>query len=375
MKRIYLDNAATSYPPVRGVREAVFSAMTRGNPGRSGHALSLAAAKTVFDTRSVLAELFGTTPDRVIFTSGATAALNQAIFGCFDGGTVVSDVFAHNAVIRPLAFLSAQTGVKIQYFTPAPDSEEETVSRFEAALDPSVGMVVLNAASNICGATLPVAKIGDVCRKKGILFILDGAQYAGRFACDLEKDGVDILCVPGHKGLQGMMGCGAMILSPACKKIPRPVLFGGSGSFSKDTNMPASLPDRLEAGTLPLPAIAALGAGVRYITAAGMHKIAFREEELGRMAAENLRMLPGITVYPYVGSTFVFSHRDFPAEDIAARLDEYGICVRAGFHCAPLAHRLLGTPPDGAVRVSIGAKNSERDIEYFLCAARCICGK
>ncbi len=366
MRLVYLDNAATSYPVPRGVETAFCRSMCLGNPGRSGHRLSMEAAKTVFNTRVLLAEMFGTSPERVIFTSGATAALNQAIFGCFDGGAVITDVFAHNAVLRPLEALALQKEARIRYFSPTPTSSEETVRRFEAAIDDSTRMAVLTACSNICSAILPVAAIGEVCKRRGILLILDGAQYAGHAPCDLSKNGVDILCVPAHKGLQGVMGCGAMILSPTCKRIPEPILFGGSGSFSRSREMPEALPDRLEAGTLPLPSIAALGAGVLHVQSMGVEEIAHRETLAGMRAAGGLACLRGITVYPYVGGTFVFSHRSKSCEEIAAKLDEWGVCVRAGLHCAPLAHETLGTPPEGAVRVSASGMTSVQDTDVFL---------
>ena len=366
---IYLDHAATSFPLVRGVEEAFCRAAGLGNPGRSGHRLSMEAASTVFNTRVLLAELFSTLPERVIFTSGATAALNQAIFGCFSGGAVVTDVFAHNAVLRPLHALSVSRNASVRFFEPFPPSPEETVRRFLAVLSDDTRMAVLTAASNICSATLPIEQIGKICRERDILLIVDGAQYAGHAVCNLEKNGVDILCVPGHKGLQGVMGCGAMILSPSCKIIPEPILFGGSGSFSRHREMPEALPDRLEAGTLPLAAIASLGAGVRFVKELGENEIAYREKKAGLRAAAGLSCIRGVTVYPYAGGTFVFSHRSLACEEIAARLDACGICVRAGLHCAPLAHETLETPEEGAVRVSVGPMTQMRQIDVFLSRA------
>ncbi|HCG35770.1 MAG TPA: cysteine desulfurase [Clostridiales bacterium] len=368
MKRIYLDHAATSHPLPEGVKEAFCDAACLGNPGRSGHALSMKAANIVYETREKISGMFGVMPDKVIFTSGATAALNQAIFGCYNGGSVVMDIFAHNAVLRPLHALSQQTGAQIRCFSPVPNNPVETVKRFENCLDRNTRMAVVNGSSNICSAILPISLLGDICRRRGILLIVDGAQCAGKIPCNLEQDGVDIYCVPGHKGLQGVMGCGAMLLSPSCKTLPRPYLFGGSGSFAREKNMPEALPDHLEAGTLPLPAIAALGAGVAYVQKVGIEEISYREEQTGLHAAEGLSVIKGITIYAYPGATFVFSHKNISCEDIARQLDAYGICVRSGLHCAPLSHEHLGTPRDGAVRVSTGVFTNHRDIDSFLCA-------
>ena len=371
---IYLDHAATSYPKPHGVISAVADCMKYrgGNPGRGAHTLSLEAAKEIYACREVAARLFGAEPDRVIFTLNTTHALNLAIKGLMgrDSGHILCSDMEHNAVYRPLYKMAERGAATYDVFPTFPLSRVRSSSRIVSSLAtkvrPDTRLVVCAHASNICSAVLPVAEIGAFCRRRGLRFVVDGAQSAGVYDLNVDEMGIDALCLPGHKGLLGPQGTGMLILG---KGITLDTLMeGGNGMDSLRGEMSEDSPERYEAGTLQTPAIAGLRAGMEYLESVGIDAIREQERWLGLRLRDGLLSLPKVTVYaPHrEGGVVLFSVEGYTSDQVAAILDREGICVRPGFHCAALGHRTLGTPEGGAVRASLGWCSKERDVEALL---------
>lgn len=365
-KGIYFDHAATSYPKPKAVLRAVSQALVEegGNPGRSAHALSLKAAERVSSARETLASFFGLRDERgVVFTKNATEALNLAVHTLTAaGGHVLCDDMAHNALLRPLYALADAGKISLSFF-----SAREASNALTAQLREETVLVCVTHASNICSETCDVAGIGAVCKARGIAFLVDASQSAGHIPIDCEALGADAVCVPAHKGCFGVMGAGA-VLFPHPKEEYPPFLFGGSGAHSRERGMPRTLPERFEAGTLPLPAIAAFEAGVRRVEEVGVLEIGHKIKAMEELLKEGLGSIEGITLFGegVGGGILSFAHRERSPNALADALGAEGICVRAGLHCAPLAHQTLGTPREGTVRVSLGYTNTKRECERFL---------
>lgn len=380
---IYLDHAATSFPKPRAVVEEMRRAVTQygGNPGRSGHALSMAAAEMVFACRRLVADFFGIDdPARVFFTPNTTQGLNTVIKGALrEGDHVLISDLEHNAVYRPIVRLAEAGRITYDVFPSMVGDPDRNATRICAGIArlcrPETRMVIATAASNLCSATLPIAEISAFCRKHGLYFIVDGAQAAGHLPINVDAMEVDALCVPGHKGLYGPQGCGAVILGK--RFLPRPLVEGGNGVDSLSGKMPGESPERFEAGTLPTPAIAGLYEGVRWVTAQGIDRIASHETGLFRRAREGLSALDGVTLYApeYEGAVLSFNVDGIPSERVAALLNERGICTRGGYHCAALAHQTLGTPEGGAVRASFGIFNTPHEVDTLLATVESIVKK
>lgn len=354
---IYLDNAATSYPKPPSVIRAAENTLRLplGNPGRSTHRAALAASEIVFNARRELATLFGADTERVIFTLNTTYALNLAIFGAssllsYPKNTVVTDHFQHNSVLRPLYALEAAGKIRLRFCHP---------QRLAQAMDETVGLGVFSARSNVTGERFPLKTIASLLHRNHALFICDGAQEAGTTKLSLTENGMDMLCVPGHKGLLGIAGAGALVLGDSCPPLT-PLISGGSGSASLSKQMPDFFPDRLEAGTPGLCAIAAMGAGARYVRERGEEALGEKEGSLGALLYRLLEPMKHITLYSSLhnGGIVLCNVKHRSPHEIATLLDTRGICVRSGFHCAPLIHKALGTGPDGALRLSFGPFNT-----------------
>ena len=372
---IYLDNAATSFPKPAAVQKKVAQTLRFfcANPGRSSHRLSLRASEEVYLCREKIAAFFGGYDERVVFTMNATASVNTALKSVLRRGNhvLISDI-EHNAVLRPVAQLAKKGLITYDIFKAAEDPVIQ-IREITAKIKPETALIVCCHHSNICNFTLPIASIGNLCRKKGIYFMVDASQSAGIIPIDIEKDNIDILCAPGHKGLYGIPGCGFCLFGKKFENASLLSTFteGGNGIASESLYMPDFLPERLEAGTLPLPAITALSAGIDFVRQAGPERIHRKEIILSSMLRKKLSELENITVHSEKdGSILLFSVKNCLSEDFASRLDSKGICVRAGLHCAPLAHRKLGTPKDGAVRVSFGYFNTPADVEKFALACK-----
>ena len=370
---VYLDNAATSFPKPAPVIRAARRALAPGNPGRSGHALARAAEETVYDARVSVARLLGSdAPENTVFCGGATAALNLAVKGSVNAlyrGTplpVVTDVYEHNSVLRPLFDLEREGKVRLFLYRP----EQNTAEEFFAFLPRDTALAVLTLRSNVTGFSFPLSEIGRGLKERKIPWIADGAQALGSEPVSFDTLTADLVCAPGHKGLCGIMGAGILARRPGSSLLPLPLLSGGSGAASFERTMPARLPERLEAGTLPVPAIAALKAGVDWLLDRGIEAVSAREKALRREFAEGAALLPGVRLYgaefPLGPLSFTVSGRD--PQDLAEALEAEGVLVRAGIHCAPLAHVALGTAPKGAVRLSFGPLSGKGDAKAALSA-------
>ena len=375
---IYLDNAATSFPKPRSVIEEVARCMRLycGNPGRGSHRMALAAAEKIYECRTEIASFFGSNhPENVCFTQNTTMALNLAIKGLLrDGDHVLISDMEHNAVYRPIYKLAEEGRITFDVF---PTFVSETVSsaaRICTAIahltKPNTRMLICAHASNICSATLPLAQIGTFCKRKGIYFVVDAAQSAGHLPIDIEDMSIDALCVPGHKGLFGPQGSGFVLWREDV--TAKTLIEGGSGFHSLDGEMPLESPERFEAGTLPTPAIAGLCEGVREVSKIGPSEIAKREKHLTKRLYEMLSTVDGIEIYAphHQGGVLLFNAKNVSADLLGTELDRRGICVRAGYHCAAIAHKTLQTPDGGAVRVSPGFYNKDSDIDAFYLAVK-----
>ncbi len=362
---IYLDNAATTLRKPPQVARAMLEAMQScANPGRGGHQAAARAAETVYRTRALAAAYFGLEPEQVCFTANATEGLNIALRSLIrPGDRVVISGLEHNAVTRTLSALGAKT---VPVRAPLFDSEAWTAA-FQQALDPETKAVVCLHISNVFGAVLPVERIGGLCAARGIPFVVDASQSAGILPLRPTDWNAAFTAMPGHKGLLGPQGTGLLL----CRGLPEPLRFGGTGSSSRDQSMPRELPDRVEAGTLNVPGIAGLGAGLRWLAERDPKALLAREQGLLKLAAQGLNRL-GAETWTGKNQTGVLSFRlpGWDCEEAAARFAEQGIALRAGLHCAPLAHQSAGTLPEGTVRLSLSPFTSPREIEAFLTAAK-----
>lgn len=376
VRQIYLDAAATSYQKPPEVLRAMSEHMTLrgGNPGRGAHRLSLSAAEEVFACREAASALFGSShPERVVFTMNTTHALNLAIRGCLSPGDhVLCSDMEHNSVWRPLQALQRDGIITYDTFSTFPSvpirTQDMILRDIERRLTPKTRMIVCAHASNVCSASLPIGAIGRLCRRRGLLFVVDGAQSAGILPIHMEDMCIDALCVPGHKGLMGPQGVGMLLLGERAE--PSPLMFGGNGVESLSGDMSDAMPERYEAGTLPGGCISGLRAGIDFVRRTGIDLIRRREALLGARLRAGLSPMPHVTLYApeHEGGVLLFSIRGMSSEEVGGFLDRLGICVRPGFHCAALAHRTLGTPPEGAVRVSFGYFNTEKECDSLISA-------
>lgn len=367
---LYLDNAATTFPKPPSVIYESVKCMARycGNPGRGSHALARAASEKLFEVREKLCEMFhAASPENVVFTLNTTYAVNIALKAvCSEGDHILISDMEHNSVLRPVVSLSEKRGAAFDTFTSVGD-EKSITDDIKRKIRKNTRILICQHASNICGNVLPIEKIGLLCKKRGIFFIVDAAQSAGLYEIDVGKMNITALCVPSHKALYGPQGAAAVIFSGAVPDSLKTLVEGGSGINSKDIHMPSELPDRLEAGTMPTPAVAGLSAGIDFV--AGRESELLRHEKyLSRILCEELSRDGRITLYlpERIGSVVLFNLRGASSVSVSEELDRLGICTRAGLHCAPLAHRTLKTGDGGAVRVSFGAFNDIRDVRRLI---------
>lgn len=370
---IYFDNAATSFPKPEAVCEEVNKCMRLycGNPGRGAHAVSLAASQKVFECREAVSALFGCPEtENLIFTLNTTSALNMAIKGMVRRGDhiIISDL-EHNSVFRPVYRMAENRMIEYDVFHSVNQygrrPTEKICAEITKLIKPNTKLLICTHTSNICPITLPIREIGALCHRHNIIFIVDAAQSAGHIPVNMRRDNIDILCAPGHKGLLGPAGCGIMALGTGI--LPDTLFEGGNGINSLEGTMPDFTPERFETGTLPVPAIAGLLAGVQLIGQTGIDNIKQHEFMLGKALYDRLNTINGIKIYAShsFGPIILFNLRDIPSDTLAKILNERGICVRSGFHCSPLAHKALGTPSDGAVRVSLGIYNTIDEVDRF----------
>ncbi len=371
---IYLDNAATSFPKPDCVKRAVWNSLTEplGNPGRSGHSYSKKSADIVFSTRESLARLLQfDKPENIVFTSSATHALNLAILGSAEAlrektgksPLVVTDAWEHNSVLRPLFLLERKKKIRLRILNLA-NSE----GFFHGLLTEPPQMAVFTLRSNVTGQSPPFLSLSRLLAPYGTLMIADASQILGHSPLSFSSTGAHILCAPGHKGLLGIMGSGFLAVHPSCPILPEPIFTGGSGNESFSPRMPSLLPERLEAGTLPLPAIAAMGAGADYLMQRGLSHIQFAERRKKKLLIEGLSQMPQYRLYAQgeADGPVLFNRVGMHSEDFARYLGEQGLMVRGGFHCAPLMHRWLGTEEQGGVRLSPGIFTTDAEIYEAL---------
>lgn len=372
---IYLDHAATSWPKPEEVLEAMnrFLGKVGANPGRSGHRLSIEAARVVYNAREALAELFQVSdPLRIVFTNNATEALNLALQGLLrPGHHVVTSSLEHNSMMRPLRALE-ERGVEVTVVPCSPQGELD-LAAVEAALRPQTRLLAFTHASNVMGALLPVAEIGALARRHGLLCLVDAAQTAGAVSLNLSELPIDLLAFTGHKSLYGPPGTGGLVIGP---RVPvdelEPLCRGGTGSRSEEEFQPPFLPDKYESGTLNTVGLAGLAAGVRFVLKRTVETIRAHEKALTQQLLDGLRALPGVTVYGPLPAdqrtaTVSFNVAGLEPSEVGLALDEdYGICCRVGLHCAPAAHRTLGTFPEGTVRFSLGCFNTASEVQQAV---------
>lgn len=374
---IYLDHAATSWPKAPGVGRVMLEMIDRpiGSSGRGSHGMALTAAKQLFSTRILLAELFHIpNPNDVIFTSNTTEALNLAIKGWLKPGDhVIATMVEHNSVRRPLEYLRRTQGIEVDYVPVSPSGKID-LEKMQKNFRSNTSLVVCSHSSNLLGSIAPVQEISQLAHEHGAVLLLDAAQTAGNWPIDVEKLGVDMLAFPGHKGLLGPQGTGGLYISPKIDLVP--LIHGGTGSQSEELEQPAVRPDRYEAGTANTVGIAGLREGVRYILEQGPEKIYQHEWELTQHLMQGLTGIAGVTLLgPEIGKprtglvSFVLEDRD--ASEVAFLLDKnYGIAVRAGYHCTPLGHMTAGTMSGGAVRASVGYKTVVDEVDALVLAIK-----
>lgn len=371
---IYLDNAATTFPKPECVINAMVYAQkfVGANAGRGGHSSTSKAGEMVYSAREKAADMFGCDSERVIFTNNCTAALNTAINGTLKKGShVIISCLEHNSVLRPVHALYEKGVITYSVAAVVPSDPDETVRNFLSLINKSTSAVICTMVSNVFGTVLPVEKLGKELRKRGILFIVDGAQSAGTHKINIKNMGIDILCVPGHKGLMGPMGTGMMLMGENVDV--EPLLYGGTGSYSMSEKQPDIYPDRLESGTLNLPGIWGLKKGMDYISYVGGERVIHQKEDcLCRILREDLSVIKSIEVYseiagknpaPIVAFNLMNTHSEKVAEVLSS---EYAVAVRAGYHCAYLSHSNFHTQEYGVVRISPGWFNTKKDIKNLV---------
>jgi cysteine desulfurase/selenocysteine lyase len=369
---IYLDNAATSYPKPESVYQAVMHAMREvgASPGRGGHRHSLEAGRIIFQAREVASAIFSA-PDssRIIFTHSATESLNMALRGTLaPGDHVITTSMEHNSLARPLNLLE-KLGVELTVVQAGSDGVVDP-GDIRSALTPRTRMIAVGHVSNVSGSIQPIDLISAIVKEAGALFLVDAAQSAGTLVIDVVSSGIDLLAVPGHKGLYGPQGTGLLYAAP---RVPlKPLLAGGTGTNSTSEEQPDEMPDGFEAGTHNLPGIAGLKAGMEFVMQQGVSVIGEHERVLVSYAIESLQGLPQVTLHcpmnPALrGAVLSFTIAGKDPAVVAFELDQrFGIAVRSGLHCAPRAHRTLGTFPGGTVRMSPGWFTTREEIDLFV---------
>nr|WP_294669242.1 aminotransferase class V-fold PLP-dependent enzyme [uncultured Ruminococcus sp.] len=368
---IYLDNGATSFPKPLSVRQNVDISLKKfsANPGRSGHSLSLRAAKEIFECRKRLKELFNVnSEEEIIFTENCTMALNTVIFGLLsEGDHVLISSMEHNSVTRPLESLKDK-GVTYSTFDYSYD-DNETVDNVRNLIKPETKLVICTHASNVFGFRFPIERICALCHAYGILFCVDSAQSAGVFDIDVGTNLYDFVCMSGHKSLYGPMGTGVLILN---NRNLKPLLYGGTGTESVKKSQPEGLPEKFESGTQNMNGISGLKAGVDFVKNRGIKNIYNHEYKLAKRLfnglANNRKVITYNKSFDYgkVAPVVSFNIDGVYSEDLVAKLNKYGIMTRGGLHCSPLAHTTMNTIENGTVRVVPGAFNTINDINYLL---------
>lgn len=370
---IYLDQAASSFPKPKGVAEAVAHAINEygANPGRGGHALSRKASGVIDETRIMLAHFFDSSdPKKVLFVPSATAGINLAIKGFpFEKGDhVITTTYEHNAVRRPLEDMKKNRDLQVTYMNPFSEDASQVLND---AIQSNTKLLVLNHASNLTGEISPIEELISVAKSYDVKILVDASQTAGIVPISMKQKQIDMLAIPGHKGLLGPQGIGVLMIEGNVSLTP--LIHGGTGSFSESVEQPSIWPQQYESGTLNTPGIAGLNAAIQSIKDLGMEEIVSRETKLLKQCLKGLSLMDGITLYGTQDiekrlGVIAFNVDGVPSQEVAIILDQYyDICVRSGIHCTPLSHEANGTLEEGgAVRVSFGPYNTSDEVEAFL---------
>lgn len=368
-KTIYLDNAATSFPKPGPVIREVQRCISKycANPGRSAHNMAMLCADKVYRVREEVANFLGSNkPEGIVFTSNATHALNIAIKGLIDHKChVITSDLEHNSVIRPLKSLVDSLDIEISVF----NSDLPLREAISPLIRSDTKFIVTTLASNVTGKTVNVEELSSIAREHGLTCIADASQYLGHWGIDLNKTPLDVVCAPSHKALLGIQGGGFLALS--CKQSLKTIMEGGSGADSTNPRMPKYIPERLEAGTLNLPAIVSLGEGLRYIKKVGIDCISEKNEYMTELLLDRLFDL-GASVYGMDSGIVSFEIPSLSTDELSYRIAEAGIAIRSGLHCAPWVHEKLGTDKRGLIRVSFSIFNTKRDVEFLYKALKAI---
>ena len=373
---IYLDNAATTFPKPEAVYNAMMDCIKNycANPGRAGHKLAMKAAREIYDTRENIAKLFNIdNPMNIVFTNNATDSLNLAIKGVVNKGDhIITTSMEHNSVIRPIKALE-KVGVE-NTIVQCDEQGFLNIDDLEKAIKPNTKLIVTTHASNVCGTLIDIKSISEIANKHNILYLIDASQTVGVYDIDLKDIKADMLAAPGHKGLLGPQGTGILYIREG---LNIDILKeGGTGSRSEDLFQPDLLPDKYESGTHNTPGIVGLNEGVKFIFKEGIDKIKEHEEELCKYMLERLEEVPNIRIYGPKdankrASVISINIGNMDSGEITFLLDsEYDIATRSGIHCAPLAHKTLGTLEQGAVRFSIGYFNTKEEIDKAVAALK-----
>lgn len=366
---IYFDNAATTGKKPQSVIKAVDDALKflSANPGRSGHELSAKTAEKIFEVRQKTADFFGASgPENVVFTLNCTHSINCVLKGVLNKGDhVIVSSLEHNAVMRPLKKMK----VPFDMARVSLENDDETVMEFAKKIRPNTKLILTTGASNVLGKILPIKRIGELCKKRGILFAVDAAQSAGVIPINMQEMGIDYLCIASHKGLYAPMGTGILI---AEKPIENTLIEGGTGTNSIELFQPRFLPERMESGTVNVSGIMGIGAGIDYVKEIGLERLYNHEMNLTEMLYDRLKNNPEIELYtPWpkrdlYAPVLSLNLKEIPSEKTAMALSANGIAVRGGLHCSPMAHKQIETLETGCVRVSFATFNTETEVKRFL---------
>lgn len=370
---IYFDNAATSFYKPEQVKNILNKSINKltANPGRSGHKLSQRIAQAIFETREAVKQFFHATDYQVLFTKNCTESLNFAIFGSLnEGDHVISTIYEHNSVLRPLEYLKSKN-VEVTII----DTEMENIpNEIERNIKVNTKLIITTAISNVTGEICDIKKVGEICKKHKILYLVDGAQASGHIDINLTDANVDMFAFSGHKGLLSITGVGGLIVKNGIRL--KPLLYGGTGTDSANLVQPTTIPDGLEAGTIPTIPILTLKAGIDFLSK-NFENLQKFEENLTKYLYNSIKNLKFLKIYSKESSKNIvlINLEDMDSSFVANVLDEkFNICVRAGLHCAPLIHKHLGTLQTGAVRISIDFNNTKQEIDQLIFALKRISG-
>lgn len=375
---IYLDNGATSFPKPKAMLECMNKCMAEycGNPGRSGHIMSMKTGEEIYKTRKNIAKLFNIdNPGRIIFTINTTGALNQGIQGVLkEGDHVITTSMEHNSVLRPLKMLEVK-GIE-HTIVKCDKTGSVNLKDIKAAIKGNTRMILCTHASNVTGTIMPIKEIGKLAHRNNLLFMVDGAQSGGCLPINVTEMNIDLLALPGHKGLLGPMGTGFLYVKDGIEI--EPLLLGGTGTASKDRRHPKEMPEGYEAGTVNAPGIIGLGCSTNILLDIGINTIYLYERELVKILDEAIRNIKNVKIYGVEDcakkvSIVTFNIKGKSCEQVADELSEiYGIASRGGYHCAGLAHKTIGTWETGALRLSVGPFNTKAQIKTAIEAVNLI---